>query len=59
MAKKKKNKKGYHYCEKHDQHYMNFLHECPICRGELLGARIKAGLPHTLRIRAIRRKDGK
>lgn len=28
------------YCPKHDQHYMQFLPICPVCRGELL-----AGLP--------------
>lgn len=22
------------YCEKHKQYYADFLHECPICRGE-------------------------
>ena len=22
------------YCKIHDQHYADFLHECPICRGE-------------------------
>jgi hypothetical protein len=22
------------YCKKHNQHYADFLHECPICAGE-------------------------
>lgn len=30
------------YCEKHNQRYMQFLHDCPICAGERL-----AGLPST------------
>lgn len=24
------------YCEKHNQRYMQFLHQCPICAGEML-----------------------
>ena len=24
------------YCAKHNQHYMHFLHTCPICIGEAL-----------------------
>lgn len=24
------------YCETHNQHYADFLKQCPICRGEIL-----------------------
>jgi len=29
----------YHFCAKHNQRYMRFLKECPICAGEAMARR--------------------
>lgn len=29
------------YCEKHNQHYADFLSRCPICRGEEMNNSLK------------------
>lgn len=34
MAKSEKYREQ--YCQKHDQHYADFLRECPVCVGEEL-----------------------
>jgi hypothetical protein len=42
---KMKNKPKYtqQYCKKHNQEYADYLHQCPICRGEKLSEDLKSG----------------
>lgn len=40
---KEKPKYNQQYCEEHKQGYADYLHECPICRGEKLSEDLKSG----------------
>lgn len=44
------------YCKKHDQHYADFLHACPICVGESMDGIYKGHIDEVKKPKKIIRK---
>lgn len=43
------------YCEKHDQWYADFLHKCPVCRGEAMDGYVRGTIEMSFEVKTSNR----